>query len=145
LVRPGLAARLVRLVQRQARLLPRQLSTSIPFHLAAKARVGRQVSVAGGIPIGEREDLIARQRKSSQEESAVRCHHRRTIARVIVRPEEPDDRTAITAATEAAFRRTAEATMVDAIRASEGFLPALSLVADECGKILGQPAFSGVT
>jgi hypothetical protein len=79
LVRPGLTARLVRLVHRQARLLPRQLSTSIPFHLAAKARVGRPVSVSGGIPIGECEDLTAREMKSSQEESALRCHHRRRL------------------------------------------------------------------
>jgi putative acetyltransferase len=63
---------------------------------------------------------------------------------VIVRPEEPDDRAAITAATEAAFGRTAEARMVDAIRASEGFVPALSLVADECGKILGHVILSYV-
>jgi hypothetical protein len=115
LVRPGLTARLVRLVHRQARLLPRQLSTSILSTLAAKARVGRPVSVSGGIPIGECEDLTAREMKSSQEESGLGCHHRRTIARVIVRPEEPDDRAAITAATEAAFGRTAEARMVDAI------------------------------
>jgi hypothetical protein len=79
LVRPGLTARLVRLVHRLARLLPRQLSTSIPFHLAAKARVGRPVSVSGGIPIGECEDLTAREMKSSQEESALRCHHRRRL------------------------------------------------------------------
>ena len=79
LVRPGLTARLVRLVHRQARLLPRLLSTSIPFHLAAKARVGRPVSVSGGIPIGECEDLTAREMKSSQEESALRCHHRRRL------------------------------------------------------------------
>ena len=34
--------------------------------------------------------------------------------------------------------------MVDAIRASEGFVPALSLVADECGKILGHVILSYV-
>ena len=34
--------------------------------------------------------------------------------------------------------------MVDAIRASEGFVPALSLVADECGKIRGHVILSYV-
>jgi GNAT superfamily N-acetyltransferase len=123
------------------RASPRRASLS---NLAAKARVGRPVSVSGRILIGECEDLTDREMKSSQEESALRCHHRRTIARVIVRPEEPDDRAAITAATEAAFGRTTEARMVDAIRASEGFVPALSLVADECGKILGHVILSYV-
>lgn len=34
--------------------------------------------------------------------------------------------------------------MVDAIRASEGFVPALSLVADECGRFLGM-SFSAMS
>jgi len=52
---------------------------------------------------------------------------------VLIRREGPGDAAAIREITAAAFGRTAEATLVDELRESEAWLPALSLVAEESG------------
>jgi len=65
---------------------------------------------------------------------------------VRVRPETPNEAAAIRAINEAAFGRPAEANMVDRVRRSPGFVPALSLVAEEDdGRIVGHALFSEVT
>ncbi len=58
--------------------------------------------------------------------------------KVRIRPEAEADRDAIATVTRAAFGREQEARMVDAIRASDGFVPELSLVAraDVVGHVL---------
>jgi putative acetyltransferase len=56
---------------------------------------------------------------------------------VRIRAETPDDVDAIAAVTAAAFAKEREARMVEAIRASDGFVPELSLVADDAGEIVG--------
>lgn len=61
-----------------------------------------------------------------------------------MRSERPDDRDAISAVHEAAFGRDAEARLVGAIRASPGFLPELSLVAERAAVIVGHALFSCV-
>jgi putative acetyltransferase len=53
------------------------------------------------------------------------------------RPERPDDIDAITRVTAAAFGREDEARIVTRTRDSDNFVPALSLVADEDGQIVG--------
>jgi putative acetyltransferase len=54
---------------------------------------------------------------------------------VLIRREGPEDAAAIREITAAAFARPAEAALVDELRESEAWLPALSMVADESGVI----------
>jgi len=54
---------------------------------------------------------------------------------VLIRREGPEDAAAIHEITAAAFARPAEAALVDELRESEAWLPALSMVADESGVI----------
>lgn len=61
-----------------------------------------------------------------------------------VRPELPADRDAIAKVTTAAFGNAREARMIDAIRASDGFVPELSLVADDKGEVVGHVILSYV-
>lgn len=63
---------------------------------------------------------------------------------MLIRGETPADRDAIAAVTEAAFGQAQEARMVEAIRASDGFVPELSLVAEEDGRIVGHVMLSYV-
>lgn len=64
---------------------------------------------------------------------------------MLVRAERPTDHTAIAAVTEAAFGKPREARLVEAIRASDGFVPELSLVADDDGVIVGHIMLSYVS
>jgi putative acetyltransferase len=61
-----------------------------------------------------------------------------------IRAERPSDRDAIRTVTEAAFGREQEARIVDAIRASENFVPELSLVAERDGRVVGHVLLSYV-
>jgi len=61
-----------------------------------------------------------------------------------IRPETPADDAAIREVNRRAFERPNEASLVDAIRASDTFLPALSLVADDGGRVVGHVLFSRV-
>jgi putative acetyltransferase len=63
---------------------------------------------------------------------------------VLIRAETPADHDEICAVTEAAFGRAAEARMVEAIRASDGFVPELSLVAEQDGRMVGHLMLSYV-
>jgi putative acetyltransferase len=63
---------------------------------------------------------------------------------VTIRPEKPADRNAIAEVVRAAFGSDAEARLVDAIRASDEFVPALSLVAVSDGRIVGHVMVSHV-
>jgi putative acetyltransferase len=64
---------------------------------------------------------------------------------VRIRPERPDDHAAIGAVVAAAFGSPAEARLVEDIRASPGFVPDLSLVAEAGGQIVGHVMISYVT
>lgn len=66
------------------------------------------------------------------------------LRQVEVRAESPDDWTAIAEVTSAAFGKEREARMIDAIRASDGFVPDLSLVAIEESEIVGHAMVSYV-
>ncbi len=61
-----------------------------------------------------------------------------------IRRETPDDYVAIEAITEAAFGKPREARMVEAIRASDGFVPELSLVAEDSDLAVGHIILSYV-
>jgi GNAT superfamily N-acetyltransferase len=63
---------------------------------------------------------------------------------VLVRAEAPDDVDAVAAVTAAAFGKEREAGMIDAIRASDRFVPELSLFADDDGEIVGHVMLSYV-
>jgi putative acetyltransferase len=63
-------------------------------------------------------------------------------ATVTIRPETEADYATIADVTEAAFGKQDEARLVEAIRASEEFVPELTLVAEEAGQILGHVMFS---
>ncbi len=63
---------------------------------------------------------------------------------LIIRPELPEDKDAIYTVNAQAFGREEEAKLVDAIRDSPEFIPALSLVAERDGQILGHVLFSGM-
>lgn len=64
---------------------------------------------------------------------------------MIIRPERPEDADAIRAVNEAAFPTRAEADLVELIRASDCFVPDLSLVAeDPDGRIVGHILLSRV-
>jgi putative acetyltransferase len=62
---------------------------------------------------------------------------------LVIRAERPDDDEAITSVVEAAFGSPAEAQLVRDIRASEQFVPELSLVAELDGRIVGHVMISG--
>jgi putative acetyltransferase len=61
-----------------------------------------------------------------------------------IRPESPGDHEAVADVTRAAFGREDEARIVDAVRASDGFVPELSLVAEEDGTVVGHVLLSYV-
>jgi putative acetyltransferase len=63
---------------------------------------------------------------------------------MFVRPELPGDRVNVRTVHTAAFGRSAEADLVDSLRATEGWLPSLSLVAEQDGTIVGHVLFSDV-
>jgi putative acetyltransferase len=62
----------------------------------------------------------------------------------VIRTEQAADRAAVAAVTTAAFGRADEARMIEAIRASDGFVPALSLVAEHAGEVVGHAIVSYV-
>jgi putative acetyltransferase len=62
----------------------------------------------------------------------------------VVRPEGPDDQSAIATVVADAFRSEAHARLVEAIRSSPGFIPELSLVADVDGRVVGHVMISVV-
>ncbi len=61
---------------------------------------------------------------------------------VSLRPERSGDETAIYEVNRQAFERDVESKLVDAIRGSAGFIPGLSLVAEQAGRIVGHVLFS---
>jgi putative acetyltransferase len=63
---------------------------------------------------------------------------------MIIRPETPADCDAVFSVQEAAFGKAAEARLVDAIRASDRYVPELSLVAEEDGEVVGHVMLSYV-
>jgi putative acetyltransferase len=63
---------------------------------------------------------------------------------VLVRSEVPGDRVGVRAVHTAAFGRAAEADLVDALRATDGWMPSLSLVAEQDGQVVGHVLFSDV-
>ena len=66
------------------------------------------------------------------------------VAEIAVRPERPEDERAIARVVADAFRSEAHAALVAAIRASDGFIPDLSLVAEEGGHAVGHVMVSAV-
>lgn len=64
---------------------------------------------------------------------------------VIIRPETPADYGGIRKANKKAFKRKEESKLVDAMRESENFIPALSLVAELEGQVVGHILFSAIT
>lgn len=60
-----------------------------------------------------------------------------------IRPERPDDHEAIATVVEAAFESVAEAHLVEAIRASDEYVPELALVAVVDGRVCGHVMVSG--
>jgi putative acetyltransferase len=64
---------------------------------------------------------------------------------VHIRPETEGDHLAIRDVNEQAFGRPTEADMVEKVRRSPGFVPELSLVAEQDGQIVGHALFSEVT
>lgn len=62
---------------------------------------------------------------------------------LIVRPEEDGDRAAVAEVVTSAFGAPLEARLVDAIRASEEYLPSLALVATLGGAVVGHVMVSG--
>ena len=63
---------------------------------------------------------------------------------ILIRPERPEDHDAVRRITAAAFGREIEARLVDLIRASENYVPELSLVAEEDGAVVGHTMLSYV-
>ena len=61
-----------------------------------------------------------------------------------IRPECPVDQSAVRHVHEEAFGRPNEAELVEAIRRSPGFVPELSLVAEEEARVVGHILFNGV-
>jgi putative acetyltransferase len=64
---------------------------------------------------------------------------------MIVRPETPSDYEAIGELLESAFGGTQECQLVRLVRASDNYLPDLTLVAEEDGQVVGHIMFSYVT
>jgi putative acetyltransferase len=60
-----------------------------------------------------------------------------------IRAERPEDRDPIAEVVRSAFGSAAEARLIDAIRASDQFVPELSLVAEVDGRIVGHVMVSG--
>ena len=60
----------------------------------------------------------------------------------MIRAEHPDDFDAIAVVVEAAFKSPVEARLVELIRASEHYVPELSLVAEDNGQIVGHTMLS---
>ena len=56
---------------------------------------------------------------------------------MLIRREGPEDVAAVDTVTRAAFERDLEATLLTALRADDGWLPALSLVAVDAGEVVG--------
>lgn len=63
---------------------------------------------------------------------------------LIIRPEMPEDYSAIHEVNALAFGREQEARLVDTIRQSPGFTPELSLVAVDAGRVVGHVLFSPI-
>ena len=61
-----------------------------------------------------------------------------------IRHETPADVAAVREVNRLAFERPNEASLVDAIRASDAFLPDLSLVADDGGRVVGHVLFTRI-
>ena len=59
-----------------------------------------------------------------------------------IRPETETDYDAVAEVTAAAFGKQDEARLVDAIRASEDYVPQLTLVAEDAGRIVGHVMYS---
>jgi putative acetyltransferase len=66
------------------------------------------------------------------------------VAAIAVRPERPEDEAAVARVVADAFRSEAHAALVSAIRTSNGFVPALSLVAEDGGRLVGHVMISTV-
>jgi putative acetyltransferase len=69
---------------------------------------------------------------------------RPTVHPAVIRPERPDDHPAIAQVVADAFGSEAEARLVDAIRASDAYLPELALVAELEGAVVGHVMISYV-
>jgi putative acetyltransferase len=65
-------------------------------------------------------------------------------APLVIRPEQPGDAEAIRRVNDLAFGREGEAQLVDRLRRSNGFVPALSLVAEAGGQVAGHILFTKV-
>jgi putative acetyltransferase len=63
----------------------------------------------------------------------------------VVRPEKPEDATAVRDVNLAAFETSVEADLADAMRQTPEYVPELSLVAEIDGRIVGHALFSEVT
>lgn len=63
---------------------------------------------------------------------------------MLIRKEHPEDFEAVRRVVEVAFGRADEALLVGAIRASEHYVPAYALVADDSGRIVGHVMLSRV-
>lgn len=70
--------------------------------------------------------------------------NRQRDEQVVIRPERDDDRDAIRAVVAAAFKGETEAELVEHIRASEHYIPELSLVAELDGAVVGHVMISYV-
>lgn len=62
----------------------------------------------------------------------------------MIRAETPRDRDAIAAVTRAAFGKEQAVLIIEAVRASDGFVPELSLVAEDGGEVVGHVLLSYV-
>jgi putative acetyltransferase len=67
------------------------------------------------------------------------------VTQLIIRPEVPADYAAVSRVVAAAFGRPNEARLVERLRETPGYLPELSLVAEERGAITGHVMFTYVT
>ena len=63
---------------------------------------------------------------------------------VTIRPESPGDVRAIRKLNKRAFKGNSESKLVDALREADGFIPALSLVAEKDGAVAGHILFSQI-
>ncbi|MGA7669455.1 MAG: N-acetyltransferase [Nitrolancea sp.] len=68
-----------------------------------------------------------------------------TLSDVSIRPERSGDETTIYEVNRLAFGRESEPKLVDALRASDCFIPELSLVAEQTGRIVAHVLFSRAT